>query len=209
MAMEKLEEMEINHGKSANGLKKGSSPQEISCMDLIYDDEAETSDHVTEQEPQTGYIPIRRNSRYYRSIRRRNRERTQSDKEIQTKHAEGSLRNGITRNELLTKDELLRIFHKGLSLHVKPDMTATEEQWFQRLLPSYPGYRGNRPDSPGPAPAAESLRSSSSSRAMLKCHHSSHTFPFMFHTSLDLLISSPGAQGVQHPEPHRKEVRGA
>ncbi|XP_072851878.2 ephexin-1 isoform X1 [Pogona vitticeps] len=163
MAMEKLEEMEINHGKSANGLKKGSSPQEISCMDLIYDDEAETSDHVTEKEPQTGYIPIRRNSRYYRSIRRRNRERTQSDKEIQTKHAEGSLRNGITRNELLTKDELLRIFHKSLSLHVKPDMTATEEQWFQRLLPSYPGYRGNRPDSPGPAPAAESLRSSSSS----------------------------------------------
>ncbi|XP_044291242.1 ephexin-1 isoform X3 [Varanus komodoensis] len=75
----------------------------------------------------------------------------------------GSLKNGNTSNELLNKDELLRIFHKGLSLHVKPDMTATEEQWFQRLLPSYPGYRGNRPDSPSPAPAAESLRSSSSS----------------------------------------------
>lgn len=91
MATEKLEEVEINYGKSANGLKKGSPPQEMSCMDLIYDDESEASDHVTEKEPQTHYIPIRRNSRYYRSIRRRNRERTQSAKEIETKHADGKL----------------------------------------------------------------------------------------------------------------------
>ncbi|XP_077205411.1 ephexin-1 isoform X2 [Paroedura picta] len=78
----------------------------------------------------------------------------------------GSLKNGSTRNELLNKDELLRIFHKGMSLHVKPNMTTAEEQWLQRLLPSYPGYRGNRPDSPSPAPAAESLSSSSSRRSL-------------------------------------------
>ncbi|XP_061492442.1 ephexin-1 isoform X3 [Rhineura floridana] len=80
----------------------------------------------------------------------------------------GSLKNGNTRNEILNKEELLRIFHKGLSLHVKPDMTAAEEQWLQRLLPSYPGYRGNRPHSPSPAPAAESLRGSSSSSRSLQ-----------------------------------------
>ncbi|KAJ7325038.1 hypothetical protein JRQ81_018058 [Phrynocephalus forsythii] len=174
MATEKLEGVERNCGKSANGLKKSSSPQEISCMDLIYDDESDTSDHVTEKESQTRYIPIRRNSKYYRSIRRRNRERTQSDKEIQTNHAEGSLKNGNTRNELLNKDELLRIFHKGLSLHVKSDMTAIEEQWFQRLLPSYPGYRGNRPDSPSPAPAAESLLGSSQSSSSSSSSRSRH-----------------------------------
>ncbi|XP_062988466.1 ephexin-1 [Elgaria multicarinata webbii] len=166
METEEQEEVERHCGKSANGLRTDCSPQAISCLDLIYD-ESEASEHMTEKEPQTHYIPIRRNSRYYRSFRHRNRGKAKSSKEVQTECFEGSLKNGNTRNELLNKEELLRIFHKGLSLHVKPDMTATEEQWFQRLLPSYPGYRGNRPDSPSPAPAAESLRSSSSSRRSL------------------------------------------
>ncbi|XP_054839230.1 ephexin-1 isoform X1 [Eublepharis macularius] len=156
--------MERHNGKSANGFRKDSSPQTVSCLDLNCEhDESQTSDHMTEKEPQSHYIPIRRNSRYYRSIRLRNRGKGRSYKEIQTECVEGSLKSGNTGNELLDKDEVLRIFRKGLSLHVKPDMTATEEQWLQRLLPSYPGYRGNRPDSPSPAPAAESLRSSSSS----------------------------------------------
>ncbi|XP_039203035.1 ephexin-1 isoform X2 [Crotalus tigris] len=84
----------------------------------------------------------------------------------------GSLKNGNTKNEL-NKEELLHIFHKSLSLHGKLNMTATEEQWFQRLLPSYPGYRGNRPDFPGLTSSAESLggggsssSSSSSSRPL-------------------------------------------
>ncbi|KAJ6669162.1 hypothetical protein lerEdw1_007971 [Lerista edwardsae] len=165
METEELEEVERHHGKAANGLRKDSSPQAISSLGLVCEDEA--SDHVTEKEPQTRYIPIRRNSRYYRSIRRRrSRGKGQSSNEIQTEHVEGSLKNGNTRNELLNKDQLLHVFHKGLSLHVKPEMTAAEEQWIKRLLPSYPGYRGNRPDSPSPATAAESLRSSSSSRSL-------------------------------------------
>ncbi|XP_070801528.1 ephexin-1 [Pituophis catenifer annectens] len=164
MEKEKLEEVQRHHrGRSANGIQKDSPPQAISSLDLISDDDSEASDSITEKEPKTHYIPIRRNSIYYRSIRRRNKKKARSSKEVQTERFEGSLKNGNTKNELLNKEELLHIFHKSLSLHIKPNMTATEEQWFQRLLPSYPGYRGNRPDFPGPASAAESLGSSSSS----------------------------------------------
>ncbi|XP_061492440.1 ephexin-1 isoform X2 [Rhineura floridana] len=138
MEIEELEEVERHSGKSAHGLRKDGSPQAISCLDLICDDESEASDHVTEKEPQTHYIPIRRNSRYYRSIRLRNRGKGRSSK-VQTEHVEGSLKNGNTRNEILNKEELLRIFHKGLSLHVKPDMTAAEEQWLQSESPSMAG----------------------------------------------------------------------
>ncbi|XP_054839231.1 ephexin-1 isoform X2 [Eublepharis macularius] len=129
--------MERHNGKSANGFRKDSSPQTVSCLDLNCEhDESQTSDHMTEKEPQSHYIPIRRNSRYYRSIRLRNRGKGRSYKEIQTECVEGSLKSGNTGNELLDKDEVLRIFRKGLSLHVKPDMTATEEQWLQSESPS-------------------------------------------------------------------------
>ncbi|KAH0623890.1 hypothetical protein JD844_007076 [Phrynosoma platyrhinos] len=132
METEELKDVETHHEKSGNGLRKDSPSQAISCLDLICDDESEGSDHMTEKDLEARYIPIRRNSKYYRSFRRRNRGKVRSCKEVQTEHVEGSLKNGNTRNELLNKDELLRIFHKGLSLHVKPDMTATEEQWFRR-----------------------------------------------------------------------------
>ncbi|KAK9401011.1 ephexin-1 [Crotalus adamanteus] len=170
MEKEKLKEVQGHHrGRSANGIQKDSPPQAISSLDVISDDDSEASDSKTEKESKTRYIPIRRNSIYYRSIRLRNKKKARSSKEIQTEHLEerkGSLKNGNTKNELLNKEELLHIFHKSLSLHGKLNMTATEEQWFQRLLPSYPGYRGNRPDFPGPASAAESLGGSSSSRPL-------------------------------------------
>ncbi|XP_062832482.1 ephexin-1 isoform X1 [Anolis carolinensis] len=166
METEELEEVERHHEKSANGLRKDSSSQAI-CLELICDEKPEDSDCMAEKDLETHYIPIRRNSKYYRSFRRRNRGKVKTGKEVPTEPVGGSLKNGSTRNELLNKDELLRIFRKGMSLHVKPDLTATEEQWFQRLLPSYPGFRGNRPDSPNPAPAAESLRSSRSGRSPL------------------------------------------
>lgn len=89
METEELEEVERHHGKAANGLRKDSSPQAISCLGLVCEYDSEASDHVTEKEPQTCYIPIRRNSRYYRSIRRRDRGKGQSSNESQTEHVEG------------------------------------------------------------------------------------------------------------------------
>ncbi|XP_044291235.1 ephexin-1 isoform X2 [Varanus komodoensis] len=139
METKEQEEVERHRGKSANGVRKDSSSQAISCLDMICTDKSEASEHVIEKESQAHYIPIRRNSRYYRSFRDRNRGKAKSRKEVQTECVGGSLKNGNTSNELLNKDELLRIFHKGLSLHVKPDMTATEEQWFQRESPSMAG----------------------------------------------------------------------
>lgn len=90
METEKLEEMERHNGKSANGFRKDSSPQAVSCLDLnCENDESQTCDHMTENDPQLHYIPIRRNSRYYRSIRLRNRGKGRSNKEIQTERVEG------------------------------------------------------------------------------------------------------------------------
>lgn len=89
METEKLDEMERHNGKSANSFRKDSSPQAVSGLDLNYDhDESQTSDHMTE-DLQTHYIPIRRNSRYYRSIRLRNRGKGRSIKEIQADRVEG------------------------------------------------------------------------------------------------------------------------
>ncbi|ETE66197.1 Ephexin-1, partial [Ophiophagus hannah] len=140
MEKEKLEEVkQHHHGRSANDIQKDNPPQSISSLDLISDDDSEASGSVTEKEPKTHYIPIRRNSIYYRSIRRRNKKKARSSKEVQTECFEGSLRNGNTKNELLNKEELLHIFHKSLSLHIKPNMTATEEQWFQSESPSMAG----------------------------------------------------------------------
>uniref|UniRef100_A0ACB8FAH0 Uncharacterized protein n=1 Tax=Sphaerodactylus townsendi TaxID=933632 RepID=A0ACB8FAH0_9SAUR len=90
METEDLEEMERYDGKSANGFRKDSSPKVVSCLDLNCEhDESLTSDYVTEKESQSHYIPIRRNSRYYRSFRLRNRGKWRSNKEIQTEHVEG------------------------------------------------------------------------------------------------------------------------
>nr|XP_028586548.1 ephexin-1 isoform X1 [Podarcis muralis]XP_028586549.1 ephexin-1 isoform X1 [Podarcis muralis]XP_028586550.1 ephexin-1 isoform X1 [Podarcis muralis] len=204
METEELEEVERHSRKSVHGHWKDSSSQAVSCVDLICDDESEASDHVTEKESQTHYIPIRRNSRYYRSFRLRNRGKARSSREVQTESVEASLKNGNTRNELLNKDELLRIFHKGLSLHVKRDMTAAEEQWLQRLLPSYPGYRGNRPDSPSPAPAAESLRSSSS-----RSLQDSLLLPSLSPPRMELLAAALSAACALDHEGSAESVAGA
>lgn len=90
MEKEKLEEVQRHHrGRSANGIQKDSPPQAISSLDLISDDDSEASDSKTEKEPKTHYIPIRRNSIYYRSIRLRNKKKARSSKEVQTERLEG------------------------------------------------------------------------------------------------------------------------
>lgn len=90
METEELEDVERHCGKSANGLSKDSSRQTISCLNSTYeDDESEASHHKTEKESQAHYIPIRRNSRYYRSFRHRNGGKGRSSKEIQTQDVEG------------------------------------------------------------------------------------------------------------------------
>lgn len=89
METEELEEVERHSRKSVHGHWNDSSSQAVSCVDLICDDESEASDHVTEKESQTHYIPIRRNSRYYRSFRLRNRGKARSSREVQTESVEG------------------------------------------------------------------------------------------------------------------------
>ncbi|XP_062462599.1 ephexin-1 isoform X2 [Pezoporus occidentalis] len=59
----------------------------------------------------------------------------------------GSLKN----NEPITKPVNV-LSHKGSPSPVDSDKTTLDELWLQRLLPSYPRYRGNRPGSPSPAP---------------------------------------------------------
>ncbi|XP_063162961.1 ephexin-1 [Candoia aspera] len=208
METEKLEEVQQCCGRSAHGIQKGSPPQAVSSLDLISDDDSEASDNITEKEPETHYIPIRRNSIYYRSIRLRNRKKVRNSKEVQAERFEGSLKNSNTKNELLNKEELLRVFHKSLSLHVKPKMTATEEQWFQRLLPSYPGYRGNCPDFPGPASAAESLRSSSSSSSR-PLPESLLLLPSSSPPSMELLAAALSAACALDHEGSAESVAGA
>ncbi|XP_064373081.1 ephexin-1 isoform X2 [Dromaius novaehollandiae] len=61
----------------------------------------------------------------------------------------GSLRNEEPAKEPLTMEVLSQ---KGSAPLANVDMKALEELWIQRLLPSYPRYRGNRPGSPSPAP---------------------------------------------------------
>ncbi|XP_051482273.1 ephexin-1 isoform X2 [Apus apus] len=50
------------------------------------------------------------------------------------------------------KEPLNVLPRKGSSSPVNSDVATLDQLWIQRLLPSYPGYRGNLPGSPSPAP---------------------------------------------------------
>ncbi|XP_069721136.1 ephexin-1 isoform X2 [Phaenicophaeus curvirostris] len=75
----------------------------------------------------------------------------------------GSLKNDEPK-------ELLNVLsHKGSPSPVNSDRTKLDELWIQRLLPSCPRYRGNRPGSPGPAtPAMELLAAALSAACALE-----------------------------------------
>uniref|UniRef100_A0A8B9S1Q3 Neuronal guanine nucleotide exchange factor n=1 Tax=Accipiter nisus TaxID=211598 RepID=A0A8B9S1Q3_9AVES len=59
--------------------------------------------------------------------------------------------SGSLKNNEPIKEPLNILSHKGSPSPVNSDKTL-DELWIQRLLPSYPRYRGNRPGSPSPAP---------------------------------------------------------
>ncbi|KAH1165742.1 ephexin-1 isoform X1 [Mauremys mutica] len=160
METEELEEVERHCRKATSGVKKGSSQQTASQPGMNSEDEekSEGADHVTQDsESQIHYIPIQRNSKYYRSMRLRTRQKERNNREgMNARHPVASLKNGDSRSKPLNLDVLSR---KGPSVSVKSEVKKLEEQWTQRLLPSYPRCRGNRPASPNPAPPAESLGS--------------------------------------------------
>ncbi|XP_023967235.3 ephexin-1 isoform X1 [Chrysemys picta bellii] len=160
METEELEEVERHCRKATSGVKKGSFQLPASQPGVNSEDEekSEGADHVTQDsESQTHYIAIQRNSKYYQSMRLRTRQKERNNREgTNARHAVASLKNGDSRSKLLNVDVLSC---KGPPVSVKSEVKALEEQCIQRLLPSYPRCRGNRPASPSPALPAESLGS--------------------------------------------------
>ncbi|KAM6064452.1 ephexin-1 isoform 1-T1 [Theristicus caerulescens] len=136
---------------STGGLRQGLSQQVLRESGSVSDgeEESEGANPVThEGDSHTHYIAIQRNSRYYRSMRLPRRGKRKTSREaMHMGHATGSLKN----NEPV-KEPLNVLSHKGSSPPVNSDKTTLDELWIQRLLPSYPRYRGNRPGSPSPAP---------------------------------------------------------
>ncbi|KAM9279561.1 ephexin-1 [Morus bassanus] len=136
---------------SAGGLQQGLSQRVLRESGSVSEGEEESEDAnpvTQEKDSHTHYIAIQRNSRYYRSMRLPNREKRKTSREaMQMGRAAGSLKN----NEPI-KEPLNVLSHKGLPSPVNSDKTTLDELWIQRLLPSYPRYRGNRPGSPSPAP---------------------------------------------------------
>ncbi|XP_074767879.1 ephexin-1 isoform X1 [Athene noctua] len=136
---------------SASGLRQGPSQQVLTESGSVSEGEEESEGDnpvAHERDSQTHYIPIQRNSRYYRSMRLPSRGKRKTSREaMHMGHATGSLKN----NEPI-KEPLNVLSHKGSPSPVNSDKTTLDELWIQRLLPSYPRYRGNRPGSPSPAP---------------------------------------------------------
>ncbi|XP_054062085.1 ephexin-1 isoform X1 [Rissa tridactyla] len=136
---------------SASGLQQGLSQQVLRESGSVSEGEEESEDanSVThEGDSHTHYIAIQRNSRYYRSMRLPSRGKRKTSREaMHMGRATGSLKN----NEPV-KEPLNILSHKGSPSPVSSDKTTLDELWIQRLLPSYPRYRGNRPGSPSPAP---------------------------------------------------------
>ncbi|XP_039930309.1 ephexin-1 isoform X2 [Hirundo rustica] len=142
---------EATHRLSSGGLWQGHSQQVLRESGSLSEGEEESAgaNPVThEGDLHTRYIAIQRNSRYYRSMRLPNRGKRKTSREaMHMQHATGSLKNYET-----IKEPLNVLCHKGSPSPANSDPTTLDELLIQRLLPSYPRYRGNRPGSPSPAP---------------------------------------------------------
>ncbi|KAM9274858.1 ephexin-1 isoform 2-T2 [Cariama cristata] len=138
---------EANHRLSIGGL----SQQVLRASGSVSEgeEESEGANSAThDRDLHAHYIAIQRNSRYYRSMRLPSRGKRKTSREaMHMGRATGSLKN----NEPV-KEPLNVLSHKGSPPLVNSDKTTLDELWIQRLLPSYPRYRGNRPGSPSPAP---------------------------------------------------------
>ncbi|XP_067394911.1 ephexin-1 [Emydura macquarii macquarii] len=196
METEELEEVGRHCMKATSGVRKGNSQQTASQPGVISEEEG--ADHVTQdRESQTHYIAIRRNSKYYRSMRLRSREKERNNREgTHVRHVVASLKNGESRNKPLNVDVLSC---KGPPLSVKSEVRASEEQWIQRLLPSYPRCRGNLPASPSPAPPAESLGS----------RRSEPDSPPLLQARMELLAAALGAACALDREGSAESAAGA
>ncbi|XP_065496406.1 ephexin-1 [Caloenas nicobarica] len=142
---------------STGGLQQDVSQQLLKESSSVSEGEEESEGAnlvAHETDSHTHYIAIQRNSKYYRSMRLPSRgKRKPSRESMHTECATGSLKN----NEPV-KEPLNVLSQKGSPSPVSSDDKATlEELWIQRLLPSYPRYRGNRPGSPSPAPLPPEL----------------------------------------------------
>ncbi|XP_029472573.1 ephexin-1 isoform X2 [Rhinatrema bivittatum] len=109
MTAEALEKAEQSHSRVDKGVRKSSVWKRAPQLDVISDDEEEeeleASDHVKEgREARRQYIPIRRNSRYYRSVRVRNRQKREgrsSKEKSKAENTTGSLECGDCKNDSL------------------------------------------------------------------------------------------------------------
>eukprot|EP00076_Gallus_gallus_P013744 XP_015132345.1 ephexin-1 isoform X2 [Gallus gallus] len=137
--------MDGHGGEAAGELQQGIS-RSLSVSEG--EEESEGADSETyERDSHTHYIAIQRNSKYYRSMRLPNRSKRKTAREaMHAGRAAGSLKN----NESV-KEPLNVLPPMGSPAPVDSNQT-TLELLIQRLLPSYPRYRGNLPGSPSPAP---------------------------------------------------------
>ncbi|XP_006016046.2 ephexin-1 [Alligator sinensis] len=130
---EEMEERKGHSRKVTSGLRKGTSQHTMSPSGLVSkgDEKSESPNHATQMEQPKYYVAIQRNSRYYRSMRLPSREKRRNTREaVNAVNVSGSLKNGDSRSELVNVDGFS---HEASPLSVKPDMTASEEQWIQRL----------------------------------------------------------------------------
>ncbi|XP_030083117.2 ephexin-1 isoform X2 [Serinus canaria] len=142
---------EATHRLSTGGLWQGHSQHILRESGSVSEGEEESAGAnpvMHEGDLKTQYIAIQRNSRYYRSMRMPNRGKRKTSREaMHMQHATGSLKNCEP-----IKEPLNVLPHKGSPSPANSDPTTLDELLIQRLLPSYPRYRGNRPGSPSPAP---------------------------------------------------------
>ncbi|XP_074860612.1 ephexin-1 isoform X2 [Carettochelys insculpta] len=141
METEELEEVERHCRKATSGVRKGRSQETASQTAVISEDEEEKSegaDDVTHDSASpTHYIAIRRNSKYYRSMRQKGRWKECNNREWgDSRHAVASLKNGDSRSKPLTVDVLS---WKGPPASVKSEVKVWEEQLIQRESPSRVG----------------------------------------------------------------------
>nr|XP_033814432.1 ephexin-1 isoform X1 [Geotrypetes seraphini] len=137
METEALEKSEQSNSNVDRSVKKSSLWKRVPQLDVISDEEEkedlEANDYVKEaRQPRRQYIPIRRNSRYYRSIRVRNRQKREgrnSKEETKVENTTDSFECGGYKKDSL--NVALPSEERTLT-SVKPDFLKSGFQWIYR-----------------------------------------------------------------------------